>query len=96
MKTIEIVDYGPFEIEVGSPTYIRLQEQEKLPPGLETRLLEVDDDGQVDEGREALEGLDKAELAAHAEDLGIDPKGLTKPKLIEVIVAAGEPDAETL
>jgi hypothetical protein len=99
MPKIEIIDYGPFEIEVGSPTYIRLLEQEKIRDDLPVRQLEVDGETGDDE-RAALEALNKPQLVEHAEGLGVDAKGLTKAQLVDAIAAAGEPasdpDTETL
>jgi hypothetical protein len=102
---VTVIDYGQQQIEVGSPTYVRLLEQEKIttefPSTREVDVERTEDNAhlfdEVEDGADGdgLESRSKAELVGMAEELDVAHTG-TKAELIEAIRAAGEPESETL
>jgi hypothetical protein len=77
MAAVQVVTYGAFQLEVGSPAYLRLVEQEKIPPAAPVTEIE----GIVEESV----GASVAELQARAEALGLAITVVTKVALEELI-----------
>jgi len=101
MRTVEIVDYGPFEIEVGSPAHVRLTEQDKLPQFTETREIQVEGAAEQveepDEGVVNLSKLTRTELDQAAAEAGVEnPESLGSKGDVIAAIEAAQAAGETL
>jgi hypothetical protein len=96
MSTVEIVNFGPFEIEVGSPTYERLVDQEKLPAFAEVAEINVDPAEQSEGAGRGPSSLTRAQLNEQALSAGVEtPETLgSNADVVAAIEAAGS--GETL
>jgi hypothetical protein len=97
MPKVEIVQYGPFEIEVGSPAYVRLTEQEAIPFA-EVAEIDVDAAEQSEGAGRGLSSLTRDALNEHAAAAGVEsPEALNaKADVVAAIEAAKAPAGETL
>ena len=89
-----IIQYGDFEIEVGSAAYERLVTEGKIEAVEAAELEEIG--GDAGEAVDPLAELNVAELRELAGSLEVEHKGLNKAKLIDAIKAAQHDSAGTL
>lgn len=89
MAKIEVVQYGPFELEVGSPAYHRLIEQDKLTGAEPVTEVEIEPDeaGPRDQEPKNLSSLTRGELNDRALKAGVEdpPSFKTKEDVIQAI-----------
>jgi hypothetical protein len=98
MPKVEVVHYGPFEIEVGSAAYVRLTEQEAISKFAEVAEINVDPSEQSEGAGRGLSSLTRDALNEHAAAAGVEsPEALkTKAEVVAAVEQATAPAGETL